>query len=208
MLIALVLIIAGGAFLIRLVFPLGTMFWGMQLCYFSSYIVLFIAGILAYRTKFYERITSAVGKRWLIAGLIIGFGGLFVIKWIAGVYDFSAHALNIKTFTGSFGGGVSWLSISFTLWESFVAVSMTVGLMTLFRDKLNYGGSLARKLSDSAFAVYMFHPPIIIAVTLAMQTLVLVPVFKWTMASLICVPLCFLLAYYVLLRVPVLNKIL
>jgi len=207
-LIALIMIVAVGAFLVRLLFPLGTMFWGMQLCYFSSYVVLFIAGILAYRTNFYERINSAVGKRWLIAGLTVGFAGLFVIKWIAGVYDFSAHVMNIKTFTGSFGGGVSWLSISFVLWESFVAVSMTIGLMTLFRDKLNYGDSLARKLSDSAFAVYMFHPPIIIAVTLAMQMLVIAPVLKWAMASLICVPLCFLLAYHVLLRVPVLNKIL
>ncbi|MEN6319989.1 MAG: acyltransferase family protein, partial [Syntrophaceae bacterium] len=207
-LIALIMIVAVGAFLVRLVFPLGSIFWGMQLCYFSSYIVLFIAGMLAYRTNFYERINSAVGKRWLIAGLIIGFAGLFVMKWIAGVYNFSAHVLNIKTFTGSFGGGVSWLSISFVLWESFVAVSMTVGLMTLFRDKLNFGGSVARKLSDSAFAVYMFHPPIIIAVTLAMQILVIAPALKWTMASLISVPLCFLLAYYVLLRVPVLNKIL
>ncbi|MEN6318069.1 MAG: acyltransferase family protein [Syntrophaceae bacterium] len=207
-LVALIMIVAAGAFLVRLVFPLGTIFWGMQLCYFSSYIVLFIAGILAYRNNFYERITSAVGKRWLTAGLIIGFAGLFAIKWIAGVYNFSTHALNIKTFTGSFGGGVSWLSISFVLWESFVAVSMTAGLMTLFRDKFNHGDSLSRRLSDSAFAVYMFHPPIIIAVTLAMQMLVIAPVLKWAMASLICVPLCFLLAYHVLLRVPVLNKIL
>ena len=207
-LVSLIMIIAVGAFLIRLVFPLGTMFWGMQLCYFSSYIILYIAGILTYRTNFYERITSAVGKRWLIAGLIIGLAGLFVLKLIAGVYDFSAHTMNVKPFTGSFGGGVSWLSISFTLWESFVAVSMTVGLMALFRDKLNLGGSLARKLSDSAFAVYMFHPPIIIAVTLAIQMLFIAPVFKWAMTSLICIPLCFLLAYHVLLRVPVLNKIL
>lgn len=207
-LITLVMVIAAGAFLVRLVFPLGTIFWGMQLCYFSSYIVLFIAGILAYRTNYYERITSAVGKRWLIAGVILGFAGLFAIKWIAGIYNFSTHTINLKTTGGSFAGGVSWLSFSFALWESFVAVSMTVGLMALFRDKLNHGDSLARKLSDSAFAVYMFHPPIIIAVTLAMQMLIIAPVLKWAMASLISVPLCFLLAYYVLLRVPVLNKIL
>lgn len=207
-LIALIMIIAVGAFLVRLVFPLGTMFWGMQLCYFSSYIVLFIAGILACRTKFYERVTSAVGRRWLMAGLIIGFAGLFLIKWAAGVYNFPAHAINIRTMFASFAGGVSWSSFIFALWESFVAVSMTVGLMALFRDRLNFGGSLTQKLSDSSFAVYMFHPPIIIAVTMAMQMLTIAPVFKWAMASIICVPLCFLLAYHVLLRVPVLNKIL
>jgi hypothetical protein len=41
-----------------------------------------------------------------------------------------------------------------------------------------------------------------------MQTVFLAPVLKWAVASLISVPLCFLLAYYVLLRVPVLKKIL
>jgi hypothetical protein len=41
-----------------------------------------------------------------------------------------------------------------------------------------------------------------------MQVLVAAPVLKWAIASLICVPLCFLLAYHVLLRVPVLNRIL
>jgi len=85
---------------------------------------------------------------------------------------------------------------------------MTVGLMALFRDKLNNGGGLARKLSDSSFAVYVFHPPMIIAVSLALQTLVVAPVIKWAIAGLVSVPLCFLLAYHVLLRVPVLKRIL
>lgn len=205
---ALVLIIAAGAFLLRLVFPLGTIFWGMQLCYFSQYIILFIAGILAYRTNYFEHITSAVGKKWLAAGIIAGFTGPFVMRWAVGSYNFSTRTVDMKAAFASFAGGISWPSISFALWESFVAVSMTVGLLALFRDKFNSGGSISRKLSDSAFAVYMFHPPIIIAVTLLMQTIFLAPVLKWAIASAISVPLCFLLAYYVLLRVPVLKKIL
>ncbi len=205
---ALILIVTLGAFLLRLAFPLGTIFWGMQLCYFSQYIILFIAGILAYRTGFQERITSAVGRRWLIAGIVLGLPFLFVIKWMAGIYHFPVDAAHVKSAYANVAGGFSWFSFSFALWESFVAVSMTVGLMALFRDKFNNGGSLARRLSDSSFAVYMFHPPIIIAVSLAMQMLVTAPIVKWAIASLICVPLCFLLAHHVLLRVPVLNKIL
>jgi surface polysaccharide O-acyltransferase-like enzyme len=205
---ALILIVTLGAFLLRLVFPLGTIFWGMQICYFSQYIILFIAGIFAWHTKFHERITPAVGRRWLIAGIALGFPILFVIKWMAGVYHSPVEAEHMKSAYASVAGGASWFSFSFALWESFVAVSMTVGLMALFRDKLGNGGSLSRKLSDSSFAVYMFHPPIIIAVSLAMQVLVAAPVLKWAIASLICVPLCFLLAYHVLLRVPVLNRIL
>jgi glucans biosynthesis protein C len=207
-LLVLFLLIAVTAFFLRLVFPIGTIFWGMQLCFFAQYVVLFIAGIFAYRTNFLEGITSATGKKWLLAGLIIGSVGWLTMKWISGLYDFSTHTINPNTGSGSFGGGISWKSFSFALWESFVAVSMTIGLLALFRDKFNYCNSFTQKLSDSAFAVYMFHPPIIIAVTLAMQTLAILPVFKWATASLISVPLCFLLAYYFLLRAPLLNKIL
>ncbi len=205
---ALILIVTLGAFLLRLAFPVGTIFWGMQLCFFSQYVILFIAGILAWRTRFQERITPAVGRRWLIAGIVLGLPLLFVIKWMAGVYHFPVEAAHMKTAYATLAGGVSWLSFSFALWESFVAISMTVGLMALFRDKLNNGGSLARRLSDSSFAVYMFHPPIIIAVSLALQTLVVAPVIKWVIAGAICVPLCFLLSYHVLIRVPVLKRIL
>jgi hypothetical protein len=54
----------------------------------------------------------------------------------------------------------------------------------------------------------MFHPPIIIAVTLTMQALLILPVAKWVIASIISLPLCFFLAYRVFLRIPLLNKIL
>ncbi len=204
----LILVVAAGAFLIRLVFPVGTIYLGMQLCYFSQYIILFVAGILAYRTNFFGRVTSSTGTKWLSAGMIIGFCGLFVMKWIAGVYDFATRTIHPVTGPGGFGGGVSWKSIVFPLWESFVAVAMTVGLLAFFRDKGNYYTRLTERLSDSAFAVYMFHPPIIIAVTLALRHLEIEPAVKWALASVISVPLCFFLAYYVLLRVPLLKKIL
>jgi peptidoglycan/LPS O-acetylase OafA/YrhL len=130
------------------------------------------------------------------------------MKWAAGLLDFSTHTVNLATGGAGFRGGISWKSISFALWESFVAVTMAVGLLASFRDRLNYHNSFTQKLSDIAFAVYMFHPPIIIAVTLAMEPLVFAPGLKWAAASLISVPLCFLSAYYIFFRVPVLNKIL
>jgi hypothetical protein len=106
-----------GAFLLRLVFPLGTIFWGMQICYFSQYIILFIAGIFAWHTKFHERITPAVGRRWLIAGIVLGFPILFVIKWMAGVYHSPVEAEHMKSAYASVAGGASWFSFSFALWN-------------------------------------------------------------------------------------------
>ena len=94
---------------------------------------------------------------------------------------------------------------------SLYAVRLMLSSLAIWLFRICGLGCRDRKtalLWFGAFAVYMFHPPIIIAVTLAVQMLLIAPVFKWAMTSLICIPLCFLLAYHVLLRVPVLNKIL
>ena len=206
-LIGLIGAISVGAFSLRLVFPIGSILWGMQLCFFSQYVIFFAAGTLAYHGNFLERIDAAAGKKWLAGGLVLGIVALLFLRWLAGLYNFSTFTIDRASWAG-FTGGVSWKSISFAIWESSVAVALTVGLLTVFREKLNFSNTLTQKLSDSSFAVYMFHPPIIIAVTLAMRALIFAPVFKWLIASAICVPVCFLLAYRVLLRIPVLNKIL
>jgi glucans biosynthesis protein C len=207
-LLLLVLCISAGAFLLRLVFPIGSIFWGMQLCYFSQYIILFIAGIYAWKSKFLDKISPRAGAALLIAGLAVGIIGLAALKLKAGIYVFSTHTINLAAYSRSFGGGITWTSIAFTIWESFVAVSMMAGLIALFRRKVNFSNKFTQALSDNSFAVYMFHPPIIIAVTLLMKNVLAGPVVKWAIAGVISVPACFLLAHYVLLRVPFLKRIL
>jgi len=204
----LIVFIAAAAFLLRLFFPVGTVFWGMQLGYFSQYVILFIAGIAAYRTNCFESIAPAAAGNWLAAGIIFGFTGWLFFIYLAGICDFSALKFKSLPPGTGFGSGLSWPAAYYAIWESFVGVAMTMGLLGLFRDKLNFSNSLTQKLSSAAFAVYMFHPPIIVAVTMMMTTLDMPPAFKWALAGLISIPLCFLIAYYILLRIPLLNKIL
>ena len=70
--VALIFIIAACAFLIRIVQPIGTSILNMQLCYFASYIVLFIVGVIAYRHNLFAKISYNAGKRWLICGIVLG----------------------------------------------------------------------------------------------------------------------------------------
>jgi fucose 4-O-acetylase-like acetyltransferase len=196
--VMLILIIAVCAFLIRIVQPIGTNVLNMQFCYFASYIVLFIVGILVHRNNLFARISYHAGKRWLIWGIALGF-----ISWVAvmkaGGAPAGMTALN---------GGFAWQSAAFSVWESFVAVAVSIGLVAVFREKCNSRNKLARALSDSSFTVYMFHPPIIIAVVLLFSPVAFGPVVKWTLLCAICVPLCFAAAHYVFRRIPFLNKVL
>ncbi|MEN6342499.1 MAG: acyltransferase family protein [Methanospirillum sp.] len=196
--VALILVIAVSAFLIRIVQPIGTSILNMQLCYFASYIALFLVGILAYRQDLFARIGYRTGKRWLAGGIVLGFFAWLVLVVVATATGTTA-ALN---------GGPTWQSAAFSLWESFVAVAMGIGLVAVFGETFDRQSPLVRKLSDNAFAVYMFHPPIIVGVALLFGTVALYPVAKWLLLCLICVPLCFAATHFVFRRIPLLKDVL
>ena len=195
--VVLILIISVSAFLIRIVQPIGTSILNMQLCYFASYIALFVVGILAYRNNLFAGISYRTGKRWLIGGIVLGF-----LAWLAIVILATATGT-----TAALNGGLTWQSAGFSLWESFVAVAMSIGLIAVFREKFNRQSHPVRTLSDNSFAVYMFHPPIIVAVTLLFSPVALNPVVKWVLLCVICVPLCFAATHFVFRRIPLLKNI-
>lgn len=198
MVVSLILIIVVFAFLIRIVQPIGTSILNFQLCYFSSYIVLFIVGIIAYRNNWFAKISYRAGKRWIIGSIGLGFLVFFVLAAVA----------TATGTTSAVDGGLTWQSAAYSVWESSVAVLMSFGLIAVFREKFNRQSKLVKKLSDNSFAVYLFHPMIIIPVSLLLSSLVLYPIAKWLLLCVICIPLCFAATYFVFRRIPLLKKIL
>ncbi len=196
--ILLVLVIALFAFLIRIVQPIGIDILNMQLCYFASYIVLFGVGIVAYRNDLFARISYRAGKRWLLVGVVLGFVAWFFLVGAAG--DVGA--------TAALEGGLTWWSAGYALWESFVAVAMAIGLIAVFREKLDHQSPRAKALAANAFAVYMFHPVIIVPVALLFSPLALYPIAKWLLLCVICVPLCFAATHFGFRRIPLLKDVL
>jgi fucose 4-O-acetylase-like acetyltransferase len=194
----LVLAIGACTFLVRIVQPMGTNIMNMQLCFFSQYIALFILGIVAWRKSWLMRIPFAFGLKWLILALTVGS-----IAWIGIIAAIlTTHSEN------KLSGGFTWQSASLCFWESFFCLGICLGLIVLFRDKFNRQGRLARWLSDNCFAVYVFHPPLLIAITLAMRTFDAPKLVKFLCASVLATVVCFLASSLVLRRIPVLKRVL
>ncbi len=196
--IGLILIIAVFAFLIRIVQPIGTDILNFQLCYFASYIVLFILGIMAFRSNLFAKISYRTGKKWLISAIVLGFLAWFVLVAVA----------TASGTTAALEGGLTWQSAAFSVWESFVAIAVSIGLIALFKEKFNHQSKLIKTLSNNSFAVYMFHPMIIIPITILLSPLVLYPIVKWLLLCVICVPLCFAVTHFVFRKIPLLKKVL
>ena len=193
-----IIAIATATFLVRTIQPIGTAIWNMQLCFFAQYILLFIAGLDASRHGWLLRIPHRLGMRWL--GLSLGAGAL---AWCA----LLMIAVRMGWATKSFDGGWHWQSAVLCGWESFFCVGVCLGLIVLFREGFNAQGRVARFLSNNAFAVYVFHPPVVIAASLALRGFHAPPVAKFAIVSAIATVVTFPVAA-ALRRVPVLKRVL
>jgi glucan biosynthesis protein C len=84
---------------------------------------------------------------------------------------------------------------------------MVISLLVWFRRRHDHQGRLARSLSASAYAVYIFHGPILVFVALGLRGLEWHALPKFALASLISLPLCFA-AGGLLRRLPVAERVL
>jgi surface polysaccharide O-acyltransferase-like enzyme len=199
-LIFLILIMTAFTFLFRIFWPSGSnafMFYNLQLGKFAQYIILFSAGIFAFKNNLLEKISYNSGKLWLKLAFFIG-----IPVWILLIVFGGA----IKGNTDPYFGGVHWQSIAYALWESFFCIAISFGLLGIFRKKYNSQGMFANFMSKNAFGVYVFHPPIIVFITMLFSGLIMYPLLKMVLMALICIPICFLFIYFIR-KIPICDKL-
>jgi glucans biosynthesis protein C len=191
-------LIALATFLVRIPWPNGTSFYNMQFCYFSQYIFFFIAGTLSYRHSWLSTLPKSTSRNWGRIGL---FGGLtiFLLLLVLGGA--------LKT-TVPFDGGWHWQSLGMSLLESLAGTGISIGLLGLFREKFNRQGTYARFFSASAFAVYVFHTPVLIVITRIMTGLHWLPLLKFLLATLLAIALTYTLSAWIFRKIPLLKNIL
>ena len=196
--LALILLISVCAFIIRIVQPIGTNVYNMQLGFFSQYIFLFIVGIYCKRNDWLEKLDYATGRLWLIWGISLGFVLFVGIMIFGGALDGRISL---------FDGGLTWQSAAYALWESFIAISMAIGLIALFKERFNKQNEFVKRLSKNAFSVFVFHSLIIVSLSLLFAPVNLIPIIKFVIVSIVGIPLCFLITDITIQRIPFLRKL-
>ncbi len=166
---ALILSIAASAFAVRLVQPIGTSILNMQLCYFPQYVVLFVVGLWAGRTGALERVSYRFGMAWLRLSFAVGVPAWFLLMGFGGALTSGVEA---------YLGGLTWQAAALSAWEAFIAVSMSIGLIGLFRERMNAKAPVTSFLAANCFGVYVFHAPILVAVSLAIRGFQMHPLAK------------------------------
>jgi glucans biosynthesis protein C len=187
-----------GAFLIRLVWPIGTNVLNLQFCFFASYIVLFILGVRAGEQKWLEAIPETSSRRWLHAGLWIGIPAWFLLI-VATRAPWGRPAL--------IEGGLHWQAAGYAIWEGFVAIAMSIGLLGFFRRRVNHENRFTRLLSSNCFRIYMFHTPILVAISVLLASWQAPALLKHAVVAPLACLASLVLSEWILRRIPGLESI-
>lgn len=184
------------AFALRLQWPVGQVAGGLQLGYFASYTVLFIAGGLAAAPRWLERWPAAQVHTWRRIAWI-ALPTLPIVALLGG------RLLGIP---GRPEGGWSLPALVYAFWEPFVAWGVILSLLRRFARRLAAPGPVGARLARRAFAIFAIHPPVVVAVTLAWRGVAAPALLKFALSATIASLLCYLLAG-LLLRIPGVRRV-
>lgn len=109
--------------------------------HFPQYVAFFAVGIVAHRHNWFARISTAQVRvwRWVALALVPGLPALAVAAGaLSGEMDPAA------------AGGLTWLSLAYSLWEGFMGVAMVITVLVWCRDRFNRQGRLLRAMSAAS----------------------------------------------------------
>ena len=175
------------AFIIRLVFPIDTKFFNLQFCNFAAYIVMFAIGILISENNLLEKTTDEKNIKWIKLSQIIGVPLWLFIIFFGGVYDGFNY----------YKGGLNWQSFAFALWEALMAIGFSMGLIAFFRKKVNTENKFTGLMRDNTFGIYFFHAPILVSITLALNSLIMLPILKFAVVAIITSVACLVFSFLI-----------
>lgn len=185
-------------FIVGLIAPSGGTILNVDIHDFPQYPLMFAAGMLAHRRDWPTRITSATGRGFLFGGLAVS-----AALWIVLITTGGALRGNL----GAYSGGWHWQAAGMDIWRSGTCVTVSLGLITLYRDHCNATGQLTNFLTRNAFGVYVFHPPILVLITRLLHATPTDVALKFALASLLAIVASFLFVGLIARHVPGLRAL-
>lgn len=192
------LAMAALTFLVGVLAPQGGTILNVDIHDFPQYPLMFAAGMLAQLHDWPARIPSPAGRRLLFGGLAAS-----AVLWVLLVGAGGAMRGNLA----AYAGGWHWQAALMDFWRSITCVTVSLGLITLYRDRCDVTGPVSHFLTRNAFGVYVFHPPILVLITRLLRATPADVAVKFVLASLLAIVASFLFVGLIARRVPGLRAV-
>jgi len=183
--VALASFLAVTAYIVRLWYPMDKWigFLGFIQVAFANVpgdLAFFIIGAMAYRRGWFLGFPTRMGYTWLAVGLIGSALSYVYATVLQPVFPLSETAMGVV----------------YPVWEAFTGCGLCIGVFVLFRERINFHGSLSKALARGQYAAYLFHVPLILLIQYWILNIAMSPLAKWALVSAIGVPASFLLAHF------------
>jgi peptidoglycan/LPS O-acetylase OafA/YrhL len=185
------------AFLLRLRWPVGWEVLALQIGYFASYVVLFLAGCLGANGRWLESVPADRLRAWRAVS-VISAATFPVVMLLAARPSTAANA--------SASGGWNILAALYAFWEPLFAWGVILSLLVFYQSRFVALSPLWRKLARRAYLIYIIHPPILVGVALAMRGFAAPALLKFALVGAAASALCFVAAG-ALLRSPMVSRV-
>jgi len=177
---------------VRQFFPIDSWVWVFgflqsEVAHLPQYAILFVTGIIAYSNDWFSKITKQTGYGSLGIGIFLTIP-IFLRNLLPA--DYYTTIINI------------W-----SVYESFVAVFLSWGLITLFREKCNTASNFSKILAENSYAAFILHFPIVFAVQYYLEKIPLRNAeFRFILVSIVSVVVTY--ACSTLIRkIPIVRKV-
>jgi glucans biosynthesis protein C len=168
-------------YLWRIVVPMDVRFLGLPTpAYLPQYAALFTVGLIATRRGWLAGLSGTAGR--------VGFASAAVAVALVLVLVSAGDAI--------LGHG-TWPSLMTASCEQALAIGITLGLLVLFRERLDHQGRRRRFLSAHAYTVYVIHPLVLVALGYALSGVQAPAAAKFALLAVLAVPLCWAMAFLV-----------
>ena len=191
-------ILVGAASLaIRQFVPAGKNIIGLQLGYFAPYIFLFAIGITAWRYDWLRQLQWKHARPWIIT---------LVAAWPAMPISIAIAMRVFPPGKANFGGGHTWPAIVYAFWDPFVAWGLIAAWLLIARATMNKPSALWSWLNRRAYAVYIIHPPVLVGISLLLQSFAAPAILKFLITGTLSCIATWLIADP-LVRIPGIRRI-
>ncbi|HHP7232481.1 MAG TPA: acyltransferase family protein [Xenococcaceae cyanobacterium] len=189
-------------FVVRIRYPIDTwkgLLWIIpaEIAHLPQYSSLFVIGIIAYHHDWLHRMPRQRGLIWLAIGL-----GAALLR-----YCYALRGNDLFPTPLIANGGWNWRSLVWSTWEAIICIGLCVGLLVLFREQVNGQGKHWQIIFANAYTVYLIHILVIIPIQFLFAPILISPLLKFFLVTLIGVPLCFLISNYIC-KLPLIRVVL
>ncbi|MDN4608172.1 acyltransferase family protein [Sporosarcina highlanderae] len=194
--LSLLLIVSLVTFITRIWFPIDhwSAFLGViqtEFAHVPQYVSFFFLGIMAFQRKWFLTMSARVGYIYL------SIGGLLVAILYFGGNSLGPFLLK---------GGLYFGSFTRSLIETLLCITLVIGLLVLFREKVNGTNRWTKMLANNVFVVYFIHVLVVVFLQYALNNLPISVWAKFLATVFLGIILSFLLAIFVWRKIPYLKQ--